>query len=186
MSKKSLFIGAVASIIAINSVFGDTTVTSRQYVDNQDDAVYNELDEIKQDIIPAAGTNASIPGSAVVTYTGTAGQIGERFICDADADDNGYCNDDNLVTLDLLGDQMDDFGNYFSEQILTNLPRTTTTNKVCTEWVAGQAQTDANCLLWNLTDQTVYGCLADGASCSSRSQCCGGYCDFGYCASPQY
>ncbi len=35
MSKKPLLLGAIASIIAINSVFADTTVTSRGYVDTE-------------------------------------------------------------------------------------------------------------------------------------------------------
>ena len=159
-----LTIGAIASTIAINSVFADTTVTSTQYVDTT-----------RQATIPAADTNyeANGGGVSVVTYTENAGVLGERGICDAEADENWDCDDDNLVTLDLISQ-------------VTNLPRTRTTNKVCTEWVAGQAQTDANCLLWNLTDQTVYGCLADGASCISRSQCCSGMCDGGICASLQY
>ena len=152
MSKKPLFIGAIASIIAINSVFGDTTVTSKQYVDTT-----------RQATIPVAGTNRNTPGLSVVTYTGTAGQIGERFICDADAEDNGYCNDDNLVTLDLLGDQMDDFGNYFSEQIqqATNLPEVAVTYKTCYQEVNG------DCILWNLVDTLVYGY----PSCTTRSDC---------------
>ncbi len=50
MSKKPLFIGAVASIIAINSVLADTTVTSRGYVDT-------EVAK-KQDIIESAMVNS--------------------------------------------------------------------------------------------------------------------------------
>ena len=49
MSKKTLLLGAVASIIAINSVFADTTVTSKQYVD----LVYGEFCESNDD----CGTN---------------------------------------------------------------------------------------------------------------------------------
>ncbi len=173
MSKQALFIGAIASIIAINSVLADTTVTSKQYVDTT-----------RQATIPAAGTNASTPGSAVVTYTGTAGQIGERFICDADADDNGYCDDDNLVTFDLLGnqisglnDQMDDFDNYISEQIqqVTNLPQTASTNKVCVAWEPGmESGGDAYCILWNLVDTLVYGFPAcqTAADCNGFAQSC--------------
>ncbi len=71
MSKKSLLLGAVASIIAINSVFADTTVTSRNYVDTQD--------ALKQDKI-TAGTTGN-----VVTYNGTQNgqaQFSERGIFD--------------------------------------------------------------------------------------------------------
>ena len=87
-----LTFGAIASIIAINSVFADTIVTSRQYVDTT-----------RQATIPAAGTNASTPGTTVVTYTGTAGTIGERGICNSDTG----CNDGDLVTNSLLNSAMD-------------------------------------------------------------------------------
>ena len=153
MSKKPLFVGAIASVIAINSVFADTTVTSKTYVDTT-----------RQATIPAADTNyeANGGGVSVVTYTENAGVLGERFICDADAEDNGYCNDDNLVTRDLLGEQMDDFGNYFSEQIqqVTNLPETTVTYKTCYQEVNG------DCILWNLTDKNVYGRCHSDTDCT--------------------
>ena len=151
--RKTLLLGAIASIIAINSVFADTTVTSKQYVDTT-----------RQATIPAAGTNASTPGSAVVTYTGTAGQIGERFICDADADDNGYCDDDNLVTLDLLGEQMSGLADQIEQ--VTNLPETTVTYKTCYQEVNGE------CILWNLTDKDVYGKCRTHSDCAwMDSQC---------------
>ena len=68
-----LTIGAVASILTINSVFATTsTVTSKDYVD--------AADALKQNKIPATGTNSSTPGTTVVTYTDTAGTIGERGI----------------------------------------------------------------------------------------------------------
>ena len=88
-----LTFGAVASIIAINSVFADTTstVTSRGYVDA---AVAT-----KQPKIPAAGTNASTPGETVVTYTSTGdGTIGERGIVDMES---GYIAG-GLVTAEAL------------------------------------------------------------------------------------
>ena len=40
----------------------------------------------KQNTIPVTGTNASTPGATVVTYTSTAGTIGERGILDIDND----------------------------------------------------------------------------------------------------
>ena len=244
MIKKSFLLGAIASVIAINSVFADTIVTSKSYVDNRDAlkqdkitagttgnvVTYNgtqngqaqfseraifdpdtnfdyENNEVatghEGDLLDAGSIfpglvgmgndvsrmrkdlnemNSALQGTAgnVITYNENGYAGGERGICDAAADENGDCDDDNLVTRDLLSDQI----NFLGDQII--LPRTTTTNKVCTEWVSGQSHTDANCLLWNLIDQTVYGCLADGASCTSPGQCCGGYCDGGVCASPQY
>ena len=68
-----LAFGAIASVITINSVLAtSSTVTSKDYVDAQD--------ALKQNKIPATGTNASTPGDTVVTYTSTAGTIGERGI----------------------------------------------------------------------------------------------------------
>ncbi len=71
MIKKSFLLGAIASIIAINSVFADTIVTSKSYVDNRD--------ALKQDKI-TAGTTGN-----VVTYNGTQNgqaQFSERAIFD--------------------------------------------------------------------------------------------------------
>ena len=72
MSKKTLFIGTIASIIAINSVLADATtqtVTTQNYVDTN-----------FQTKIPA-NTNGSI-----VTYTDTAGTVGLRGVWDNDAE----------------------------------------------------------------------------------------------------
>ncbi|MBO4700394.1 MAG: hypothetical protein J5620_01450, partial [Alphaproteobacteria bacterium] len=141
--KQALFIGAIASVLTINSVLATTsTVTSRDYVDAQD--------ALKQNKIPATGTNASTPGDTVVTYTSTAGTIGERWICDAEAYDDDDCDDTALVTTNVISSVLD----YVDAQI--NLPETTVTYKTCTEW-SGTPHTDANCLLWNLSDKDVYG-----------------------------
>ena len=160
-----LTIGAIASIIT-TAAFADTTVTSKTYVDTT-----------RQATIPEAGTNSSTPGSTVVTYTSTAGTIGERGICNDPNEDD--CNDGDLVTNSLLNSVMDWVDGELESA--TNLPETTTTNKVCTEWVAGQSHTDANCLLWNLTTKTVYG------RCYSNADCNGGDCDTdsGWCIMPQ-
>ncbi len=151
MSKKLFLFGTIASVIAINSVFADTIVTSKSYVDTT-----------RQATIPAAETNyeANGGGVSVVTYTENAGVLGERYICDAHADSRGACDDDNLVTRDVL------------ETATNDLPTTTTTKKVCTEWVSGQSHTDANCLLWNLTDQTVFGYQCNTANdCGDPAYC---------------
>ncbi len=161
MSKQALFIGAVASIITINSVFADTTVTSKQYV-------YTT----RQATIPAAGTNANTPGSTVVTYTGTAGQIGERGIFNPETDFDEDMeivsgHEGDLVTEDFIVPavnnlmwQMDD------------MPTKYTTNKVCVGWIEGLSHTDSNCILWNLTSHEVYGrCNAD-IDCGSQSCQC--------------
>ena len=73
-SKTLIFAGIMAGIIGNAYATGENTVTSKSYVDARD--------ELKQNKIPATGTNASTPGDTVVTYTNTAGTIGERAIFD--------------------------------------------------------------------------------------------------------
>ncbi len=160
MSKKLFLFGTIASVIAINSVFADTIVTSQSYVDNRD--------ALKQDKI-TAGTTGN-----VVTYNGTQNgqaQFSERAIFDPDTNFD-YENNEvatghegDLVTAESIFPAM---GSLYQqiEQVTNDLPTTTTTKKVCTEWVSGQSHTDENCLLWNLTDQTVY-----GAQCYTANDC---------------
>ena len=143
--KQALFIGAIASILTINSVLADTTVTSKTYVDTT-----------RQATIPATGTNASTPGTTVVTYTNAAGTIGERGICnDPDEDD---CNDGDLVTNSLLNSTMDWVAGELESA--TDLPETTVTYKTCYQEVNGE------CILWNLTDKNVYGRCHSDTDCT--------------------
>lgn len=68
MNKKLLF-GLIGAIIATGA-FGETTtqtIPTQGYVDDN-----------FQTKIPATGTNVATPGNTIVTYTGTAGTIGER------------------------------------------------------------------------------------------------------------
>ncbi|MBO7509455.1 MAG: hypothetical protein J6T57_04245 [Alphaproteobacteria bacterium] len=199
--KHTFLFATIASILSINAYAVSATVTSKDYVDTT-----------RQATIPAARTNASTPGDTVVTYTDTAGVIGERFICDAYNNGDGDCNADDLVARDVLdqmiptgtadtvvmynnnGDIGGERGIYDgstiynsstdSDKLVTaaalqsatnsvenNLPTTTVTYKTCTEW-SGTPHTDANCLLWNLSDKPVYG------NCTSHSDCSSLDCDF--------
>ena len=92
MSKKTLFIGAVASIIAINSVFADTTVTTRDYVDTN-----------FQTKIPV-GTHGA--NNSVVTYGANAGDVQERLIIDSTSDN--WWSDDVIKVYTTSGLLMDD------------------------------------------------------------------------------
>ena len=102
-----LTIGAIASIIAINSVFADTTtstVTSRDYVDAQD--------ALKQDIIPTPMDELELPVSTtlVTNDLGDNEIRGDRFsILDGDAlwtmghnwwPNSGYAAERELINLD--------------------------------------------------------------------------------------
>ncbi len=98
MSKKPLFIGAIASIIAINSVFADTTVTSRNYVDTQVATKQNKID--------ATGANFTI--GSVVETTSTPGVVTQRGIfnprTDFDYENNEVASghEGDLVTAGLI------------------------------------------------------------------------------------
>ena len=188
-----LTIGAIASILSINSVFATTsTVTSKDYVD--------AADALKQNKIPATGTNANTPGSTVVTYTDTAGAIGERgiwegFLPDADSDlvaVGALQGDANTVIVrDILGLPLGARGIYDGsttydsstdadklvtasvvQNVSDNMPRTTVAYKTCTEWVAGMPHSDNNCLLWALDDKNVYGGCTTYQDCNGSCKMC--------------
>ena len=100
--KRTFLFATIASILSINAYAVSATVTSKDYVDTT-----------RQATIPASGTNASTPGDTVVTYTDTAGTIGERGIFDdwsVGIVENSL--QDNLVTagvlLDATGEIYDD------------------------------------------------------------------------------
>ena len=116
----------------------------------------------RQYLIPATGTNASTPGATVVTYTSTAGTIGERGIYDGSTTYNSSTDANKLVTANLISD---------IQYSVDNMPTKTVTTRVCTRWIDGQSHTDANCLLWNLVDETVY-----GAQCNVDADCFGYRC----------
>ncbi|MBO4700288.1 MAG: hypothetical protein J5620_00885 [Alphaproteobacteria bacterium] len=145
-----LAFGAIASVITINSVLAtSSTVTSKDYVDAQD--------ALKQNKIPATGTNASTPGDTVVTYTDTAGTIGERGICDADKDEVEGCDYADIVTWDLV------------DWAIERVPTITTSKLICID--------DPDCTLWQVEWQTVNGdCRTDG-SCETPETCAIVCCD---------
>ena len=167
-----LTIGAIASIIT-TATFANQVLTSQTYVDNQD--------ALKQNKIPATGTNASTPGSTVVTYTSTAGTIGERGIfnpatgIDINTGDVASGHEGDLLT---AGDIMPIINSMFDSMLTYDaLSETTVTYKTCTRWADGAAHTDANCLLWELSDKQVYGRCTTNADCPGRCN----YCNNGIC-----
>ena len=66
MNKKLLF-GLIGAIVATGAFADSKTIPTQGYVDDN-----------FQTKIPATGTNVATPGNTIVTYTGTAGTIGER------------------------------------------------------------------------------------------------------------
>ncbi|MBO4700191.1 MAG: hypothetical protein J5620_00385 [Alphaproteobacteria bacterium] len=170
--KQALFIGAIASVLSINA-FAETTtstVTSKNYVDAQD--------ALKQNKIPAAGTNASTPGETVVTYTTTGnGVIGERGIFNYDTDydwDNHSVetgHEGDLVTAGDVMPQLDYLSGVYQ------------VDKYCTEW-SGTPYTDENCLLWYIGDNIMgpYNLCQTDSDCDGCDGCINGLCkDDGRC-----
>ena len=196
--KPALFIGAIASVLALNAFATSSTVTSKDYVDAQD--------ALKQNKIPAAGTNASTPGETVVTYTTTGnGVIGERGIFDFETgydDENGGVvsgHEGDLVTAGDIVPAMDDLYNEMDEisSTVDNLPEMTETTAVYANCF--DADESGNCLLWNLHGRIVYGpdgfdssrpsgkasnCKVDGEYCSENESCCSGACGNNKCYTP--
>ena len=164
--KQALFIGASASVLSINA-FAETTtstVTSKNYVDAQD--------ALKQNKIPVTGTNSATPGTTVVTYTGTAGTIGERGIFNKDTDydwDNHSVESGHEGDLVTAGDVMPE---------LDHLSGVYQIDKYCEEYVANAAQTDENCLLWNIGDNIMgpYNLCQTDSDCDGCDGCINGLC----------
>ena len=198
LSKRIVSTGIVISVMAVYAVgYGaanaSQVITSKTYVDAQLAS--------KQNIIPAAGENTADAGESVVMYTDTAGTIGERAIFDLD-NDYDYDNhgvyeghEDDLVPATayqyledwagVIAGNVDNMQGDIDDMVvpdLANLNQTTIITKTCVEWVSGAAQTDANCLLWDLTDTTAYACVINGNPCNTNGECCSNNCDDGTCA----
>ena len=150
--KRTLLFTTIASILTLGTAYASSVVTSQTYVDAQD--------ELKQDKIPESGVNIDENGvgETVITYTDTAGVLGERGIFDGSTTYDSSTDSDKLVTAAVLQSV---------QSTVDNLSTTTVTRKTCTEWVANASHTDSNCLLWNLTEVPGY---IDN-SCSSTADC---------------
>ena len=163
-TKSYIFAGIIAAITMGNAyATGENTVTSKSYVDARD--------ELKQNKIPATGTNASTPGDTVVTYTDTAGTIGERGIFNSETgyDNDGGIDEDHENDLVPAGEML-----IYVDHALDNFE-----NKL--EPVRVVKTTCANsptCTLWEMQDVIVHKiggsdtweCLED-TDCSGSKRC---------------
>lgn len=145
-----IFAGIISAIIGTAYAVGENTVTSKSYVD--------AMDATKQGIIPATGTNASTPGTTVVTYTGTAGTIGERGIYHSGS---FFGNMDDLTTV---------AGVY---NVISDLPQPGAVQRVCVN--------PPSCTLWELRDITVLSPSPDFCNdddeCPDGGQCVNNFCE---------
>ena len=164
-----LAFGAIASVITINSVLAtSSTVTSKDYVDAQD--------ALKQNKIPATGTNASTPGDTVVTYTSTAGTIGERGIFNpgTDYDWDNYevveGHEGDLVTASSMG--------FVYDSLSISVPAV---DLRCYQW----DPVTNDCTLWQIRASKALdgggNCTLDRKQCVYDDQCCSGHCNNGRC-----
>lgn len=129
---------SLSIIIATTGAFavGENIVASKAYTDT------------KQAKIPATGTNAATPGTTVVTYTGTAGQIGERGIYDGSGNYNSGTDANKLATAGMV------------KGAISAIPTVETSKLVCANSPA--------CTLWTIQEQTVSG-SSGGSSGSGNS-----------------
>jgi len=123
------------------------TPTSQNYVDTQVGT--------KQNKIPISGTNTGTPGTTVVTYTGTAGQIGERGIYDGSGNYNSGTDANKLATAGMV------------KGAISAIPTVETSKLVCANSPA--------CTLWTIQDQTVHGSSGGSGSGNSGNNSCGLY-----------
>ncbi len=167
MSKK-LLLGAIASIITINSVLADTqTITTQNYVDTRV--------ETKQDKISARARGQYLPmPTAVITDTDTDGVIAKRFIIQPGT--NGWIGNteqwgaklaDGYMAQQMADDtelllglgESDIKNSIVSAEVLDQAFHISNArisakqkNKICVRYLDGAAETSENCLLWNLPD----------------------------------
>ena len=117
-----IFAGIMSAIIGNAYAVGENTVASKAYVDT------------KQVKIPVAGTNASTPGESVVTYTDTAGTIGERgffnYETSMDKDELAEGHEGDIITaadyvsdINVINDDIKNMGDS-----ITNIQNSVTNN----------------------------------------------------------
>ena len=135
---KTLTIAAILGAVTIIPAFAEDTPDANAGRNIPTSVSYVQASvNTKQAKIPAATTNSATPGTTVVTYTGTAGQIGERGIYDGGNYTAGT-DANKLVTASALNDSV------------TNIPTITTSKLTCAN--------SPTCDLWTLDNtQQVYG-----------------------------
>lgn len=165
MSKKALLLGAIASIIAINSVFADTTVTSKAYVDNQDNAIYNYVDEelqTKQDLIEtdedtwtqrSGGGHQYMASAPLATFDGDLWQGNQYQVFERIVNDPENHSADQWATLEpFLTEEWQPAGwatvptTYTVAQAIQAVKNAGT--MTCAGYPDGVPHTDENCWLW--------------------------------------
>ena len=174
--KQALFIGAIASVLAINSVMAakddkpnpDITVAAKSYVDARDD--------LKQNIIPKTGANSGTSGSTVVTYTDREGTIGERYIFDGS--DSDY-DDEDLVTAGVIADFAAAVENLsINNQVLTRVDgngNACSSGDDCNLWLVGDStQSIAPAGTFAPLTSATASCKAYGETYTNVTECCSG------------
>ena len=150
---KPLFIGAIASIIAINSVFADTTVTSRQYVDTE---VAKKQNIISTGLVDFEnnwdGHHEINDMPALVSYETETGVVGNKYgiITQSNVENWSFeCDSFNCGPMEeadyLIPTAAAVKSGYSSlyNDIMGKQDKMT-----CAGWPDGVTQNDANCWLW--------------------------------------
>ena len=167
--KQALLFGAVATILSTGALADTQTVTTQDYVDTRV--------ETKQDKITGRGTESTYgiprPASAIID-TDTNGVVAKQAILYGDTNNGWLVNPatvgealvvGNLLTQaqtsgmkDLFGYSDDDMKNALvsADMLMAAFASVRRRldfkqqKKVCVRWLDGAAETDENCLLWNL------------------------------------
>lgn len=152
-----LTIGAFASIIAINSVFADTTVTSKQYVDTE---VAKKQNIIETGLVSVDANTQ--PLSAVVSYDTENDIVGNEYgiLTQEIVEDWGvdcstiHCNFDStesarfdraIPTVTAVKTALEQDYNMLQAEIIS------LTRKVCAGWpddIPVAQRNNTNCWLW--------------------------------------
>ena len=160
---KILFIGAIASVIAINSVFADTTVTSKQYVDAQDDAIYDYVEEElanKQNVITidadawdqrSGGGDEYISSAPLAAYGDGSWQGNYYRVLTQHPSGYGFSVDAWGEFQPYLTEEWQPAGFYTvpTTYMVADAIRRVKNTMTCAGWPDGVSHTDENCWLWN-------------------------------------
>ena len=148
-----IFAGIMSAVIGTAYATGENVVASKSYVDT------------KQVKIPVAGTNAATPGESVVTYTDTAGTIGERGIFSSETgyDNHGEIDDDHLGDL-VPAEEMEIFVSNAFGRYEANLEPERVVKTTCSN--------PPSCTLWEMQDVIVHKITgSDDWECMSSADC---------------
>lgn len=167
--RRTFLFATIASILSINAFAVSATVTSKDYVDAADEAIYDYVDDElagKQDLIETEIDSPWYRNYSPVTLvtannpdSGTEGVVGNEFgILNRDWLVDNYIYDDEGIVSSLRALHSDEDGFLLERSTVPNTVivaemaeeiHEKADKMTCAGWPDGVAHTDANCWLWN-------------------------------------